>query len=195
MSKRVVGDAIKARSKLRGLTNPLLFAGIANHETNFAHCVADYYVQKCTQTTGTPSSRSCNGGSVVIGNADATCDDGGMGLFQLDAGKQADTVAKYGADVVELEGNIDHGIQHVLDDVVACKLGTDDASAATWLNAATHGTPEYDRFFTCIARQYNGCRAENGCNEAKRAEQYKAATEAIAKEFGLTYWTPKEDKT
>lgn len=193
MSRADVGNAIKARAKLRGLTNPLLFAGIAQRETNMAHCVADYYTQKCMQSADIPASLSCRGGSVVIGNADATCDDGGMGLFQLDAGKQADTIAKYGADVVELEGNIDHGIQHVLDDVVACKLGTDDATAATWLNAATHGTPEYDRFFTCVARQYNGCKSENGCDEAKRADQYKAAAESVAREFGLTYWTPKKE--
>ncbi|MFO0739994.1 MAG: hypothetical protein U0270_29115 [Labilithrix sp.] len=192
MSRKDIGDAIKARAKLRGLTNPLLFAGIAQHETNLAHCVADYYVQKCMQSAGIPSSASCHGGSVVIGNADATCDDGGMGLFQLDAGTQADTVAKYGADVVELDGNIDHGIEHVLGDVIACGLGADVAAAAIWLNAAVHGTADYDRFFTCVARQYNGCKSENGCDEAKRAGQYRSATESIAREFGLTYWTPKE---
>jgi hypothetical protein len=188
MARRDVGDAIKARVALRGITNPLLFAGIANHETSFAHCVADYYVQKCMQSPGTPRSRSCDGGSVTIGNADASCDDGGMGLFQLDAGTQAETVAKYGADVVELEGNIDHAIDHVLDDVERCELGTDTIA---WLNGARHGTADYDRWFTCIAREYNGCRSENGCDEAKRASQYKSATESIATEFGLTYWTPK----
>lgn len=191
MSRRDIADAIKARSKARGLTNPLLFAGIAQHETNMTHCVADYYVQKCMQSADTPVSQSCHGGSVVIGNADASCDDGGMGLFQLDAGKQADTVAKYGADVVELDGNIDDGIEHILDDVIACGHGPDVTAAATWLNGALHGTADYDAWFTCVARNYNGCRSEKGCDEAKRAGQYKDATESVAKEFGLTYWTPK----
>lgn len=146
------------------------------------------------QTAGTPVSQSCDGGSVIIGNADATCDEGGMGLFQLDAGTQEETVAKYGADVVELEGNIDHGIDHVLDDLAKCNVasGTDTAALTAWLNGATHGTPDYDRWFTCVARYYNGCLAEKGCDEAKRAGQYKDATEALAREFGLTYWTPKE---
>jgi hypothetical protein len=128
---------------------------------------------------------------VVIGNADASCDDGGMGLFQLDAGKQADTIAKYGAGVVELDGNIDDGLAHLLDDVAACGLATDAASAVTWMNGALHGTADYDTWFTCVARQYNGCRSERGCDEAKRAGQYKDATESVAREFGLTYWTPK----
>lgn len=191
MSRRDVGDAIKARAALRGLENPLLLAGIANHETNLTHCVADYYVQKCLQSADTPRSASCRGGSVLIGNADATCDDGGMGLFQLDAGRQADTVATYGADVVELDGNVDHAIAHVLADVVACDLASDRATALTWLNGARQGTADYDRWFTCVARQYNGCRAERGCDEAKRADQYRSATESVAREFGLTYWTPK----
>ena len=191
MSRKDVGDAIKARAKLRGLTNPLLLAGVAERETNMTHCVADYYVQKCTQSADTPASTSCRGGSVVVGNADATCDDGGLGLFQLDAGKQTDTIAKYGADVVELEGNIDHAIDHVLADVIACGLGADAAAAATWFNAAVHGSPEYERWFTCVAREYNGCRAEKGCDEDKRAGQYRTSTENVAREFGLTYWTPK----
>lgn len=191
MTRRDIADAIKERSKLRGLTNPLLFAGIAQHETNMTHCVVDYYVQKCMQSAGTPASASCHGGSVVIGNADASCDDGGMGLFQLDAGKQADTVAKYGADVVELNGNIDHAIEHILDDVIACGHGPDVTGAAEWLDGAVHGSADYDAWFTCVARYYNGCRSERGCDEAKRADQYRSATEAVAREFGLTYWTPK----
>jgi hypothetical protein len=191
MTRRDIADAIKARSALRGMTNPLLLAGIAQHETNMTHCVADYYVQKCMQSAGTPASASCHGGSVVIGNADVTCDDGGMGLFQLDAGKQADTIAKYGADVVEVDGNIDHAFDHVLADVIACGVATDAASAVTWMNGALHGNADYDRWFTCVARQYNGCRSEKGCDEAKRADQYEQATETVAREFGLTYWTPK----
>ncbi len=194
MSRRQVTDGVKVASAKRGITNGLLVAGVANHETNLAHCVADYYVQQCHQSAGTPRSRSCNGGSVIVGNADPTCDDGGLGLFQIDNGTQEETIAAYGERVLELDGNTDIGIDKILGALWSCpdtpNFGADRATAyenaAAWMNGAHPGTHDYAVYFTCIAKDYNGC--VGSCNTAARAAQYQSDTDALVSEFGAAYW-------
>jgi hypothetical protein len=194
MSRRQVTDTIKSVSAKRGITNSLLVAGIANHETNLAHCVADYYVTQCQQTPGTPRSTSCRGGSVTVGNADGTCDQGGLGLFQIDRGTQEDTVRAYGARVVELDGNVDIGIDYILDAMWQCDLTPNFGSernaayqkAAQWMNGVRRGSNDYATYFTCIARHYNGC--VGSCNTAARAAQYRGDTDSLVSEFGDAYW-------
>jgi hypothetical protein len=154
MSRKQVVDGVKTAAQKRGITNTLLVAGIPNHETNLAHCVDDYYVQDCKQTAGTARSKDCKGGSVTVGNADVdpvtkkrSCDQGGLGLFQIDRGTQAQTIAAFGQKVLEVEGNTDIGIDYILDAVWRCDLtpnwGSDRAaafkSAVKWINARAAG--------------------------------------------------------
>jgi hypothetical protein len=159
--------------------------------------VDDYYTVDCTQNADTPKSQSCKGHSVTIGNADGTCSQGGMGVFQIDAGTQEQTVAKYGSKVVEVEGNTELAIDHVLNDLWNCSdtpdFGKDENTAKqkaiAWMNGVKRGTADYDKWFQCVAKHYNGCVAP-GCAQNTRANQYKTDTEALVSEFGVGYWTP-----
>lgn len=191
MTRNEVVAGIKSAAARRGITNGLLIAGIANHETQLAHCVDDYYVQKCMQDPAIPRSRSCGGRSVTVGNFDPGCGQGGLGVFQIDAGTQQDTVRVHGARVVELAGNTEIAIDHVINDLKACKYLPklySDWDAIVWLNGVKRGTAEYESWFQCVARHYNGCREENGCNQARRANEYKVDTEALIRELGADYW-------
>lgn len=192
MSRKEVVTEIKSAADQRGITNSLLIAGIANHETQLAHCVDDYYVQKCLQDPGTPRSRSCEGRSVTVGNFDPGCSQGGLGAFQIDAGTQQDTIRTYGARVLELSGNTQIAIDHVINDLKACKYLPKFYSsweATVWLNNAKRGTAAYESWFQCLARHYNGCKEENGCNQASRANEYKVDTEALVRELGAGFWS------
>jgi hypothetical protein len=188
ISRPNVVETIKSVAAARGITNPLLIAGIANGETNLSHCRADYYTQDCRQSAGTPLSPSCGGGSVLVGNADSSCDHGGLGLFQIDYGTQKQTIAHYGKRVLALEGNIDIGIDHILNDLWVCSLtpswGSDatvaHAKAIAWLNAAKRGTAAYNTFFMCMSRHYNGAGTQ------AQADYYKAKTEEMFQKYGNT---------
>jgi hypothetical protein len=196
-----VTDRIKAVSGDRGITNSLLVAGIANHETNLSHCVADYYTRQCEQTPGTPSSQSCGGDSVLVGNSDPSCDEGGLGLFQIDKGTQEQTIATVGTKVLELDGNIDLGITNIIEAVWHCQdtpaFGNDAATAypqvITWMNGARQGTTDYDTYMGCIAQLYNGCGkgctlSTCNCDYNERKGQYRNDTDALVSEFGDAYW-------
>lgn len=186
LARGSVVSTIERIAAARGITNPLLVAGIANGETNLSHCRADYYVQQCRQSAGTPVSPSCGGGSVLVGNADLSCDQGGLGLFQIDYGTQEQTIHHYGARVLALEGNIDIGIDHILNDLWICSLTPSWGSDATvahqkaiaWLNAAKRGTAAYDTFFMCMSRHYNGAGTQ------AEADYYKAKTEEVFQKYG-----------
>lgn len=199
MPRKDVVDGVKKGARNRGITNTLLVAGIANHETNLAHCVDDYYVQQCKQAPSLPKSKSCKGGSVTIGNADGTCEAGGLGLFQIDRGSQQDTVAVYGPRVLEVEGNTEIGIDYILDSQINCiepdgppSFGPDPEQwrrkATDWINGIKRGTANYNTFFTCVARYYNGCLERDGCDTAARAAEYRQNTEALITEFGEAYF-------
>src|SRR5579883_2942394 len=72
-----------ARSK--GITNPVILAGIAQAETGLAQCVnerSDRFV--CPG----PNSPECGGGPVIAGYWDGPCSaqQGGLTMWQLDSG-------------------------------------------------------------------------------------------------------------
>src|SRR5688572_23649100 len=93
-----------------GMLNAPLLAGIAESETNMAHCWSE-----ATWACQGPNSPSCGGGPVIAGAADGPCSDqqGGLGMFQFDAGTYAQTIARDGEDVLLLEGNIAQGLEFV----------------------------------------------------------------------------------
>src|SRR4249920_1385256 len=82
-----------------GVTNGALLAGIAISETNLAHCQSE-----ATYACQGPASPSCGGGPIIAGSADGPCAamQGGLGMFQFDAGTYADTVNTYGPDILTI---------------------------------------------------------------------------------------------
>src|SRR5205823_1287616 len=101
----VIRDAARAR----GMSNAYLLAGIANDETGLAMCWSE-----ATWACQGPSSPDCGGGPVIAGAADGPCSaqQGGLGMFQFDAGTFSDTIAKYGDDVVTVPGQTSHAIDY-----------------------------------------------------------------------------------
>ncbi len=186
MTKQTVVDKIREVAHGKGITNPMLIAGIANAETDLSHCRADYYAQVCKQTAGTPRSPSCHGGDVLVGNGDSSCNQGGLGLFQLDAGTQAQTIAHYGASVLSLDGNIGFGIEHIIEDVRICSLtpsfGSDRAvarrRAIAWLNGVARGSRDYATYFMCMSQHYNGAGTK------AEADYYRGKTEDVFAHYG-----------
>jgi hypothetical protein len=98
---------IRDAARADGMSNAYLLAGIANDETGLAMCWSE-----ATWACQGPSSPDCGGGPVIAGAADGPCsaEQGGLGMFQFDAGTFADTLAKYGGDVLTVAGQTTHAI-------------------------------------------------------------------------------------
>src|SRR5439155_15830572 len=79
-----------------------------------------------------PASPSCAGGPIIAGSADGPCSlmQGGLGMFQFDAGTYAQTVATYGDQILTIEGNTAQAVAFVVD-----KVEMDIPNAIDWLSA------------------------------------------------------------
>src|SRR5512140_3276176 len=98
-----------------GQYNAALLAGIAISETGLAHCYDEAPGFSCPG----PASSSCAGSAVIAGGADGPCSamQGGLGMFQFDAGTYDQTVAAYGPQILTIEGNSAQAVWFVIDKV------------------------------------------------------------------------------
>jgi hypothetical protein len=185
--KKPVCDHIKTVSAGHGITNPLVFAGVPNHESGLVQCWKD-----ATWACQGPHSSYC-GGPVIAGSGDGPCSQkqGGLGMYQLDAGTYSQTLASYGSDVVELDGQIDEGINTIVQKVWHCPNTPHfdtEAEVVAWINAAKPGTAKYETFLTAMAYCYNGCKPGWSCHEPMRAN-YRAGVQKLVDAFGASYWS------
>ena len=146
--------ALHERAYLRGIETIAPIAGIANAETGLIHCWAN-----ATWACRGPASSSCGWGSVIAGAGDGPCDQeqGGLGMFQLDAGTFSQTLAREGSRVLTLEGNIDAGIDFVIRMVRTSKGFRSDRDAISWINGITVGGARYFDWIDIVVQSYNGC--------------------------------------
>ena len=146
--------ALQRVAAARGLHDPTLIAGVANAETGLAHCWRD-----ATWSCKGPASQSCGGGAVVAGSGDGACSrqQGGLGLFQLDAGTYRQTIAREGSGVLTLDGNINAGVDFILNMIRQERGLSSDAAAVDWLNGVSVGGARYDQWITLVVERYNGC--------------------------------------
>lgn len=170
-----------------GVTNAALFAGIASVETGLAHCAAD-----AAFGCPGPASPSCDGAPVIAGGADGACAAraGGLGMFQLDAGSHAATVAAHGDAILTVEGNTAQAVAFVVAKVMRDVPGVDDWHAAVaWLNAVplVAGEPRTEAWARLLACRYNGCCARTPACGAK-ARRYRDAAIALHADLGPTFW-------
>jgi hypothetical protein len=184
--KRAVSDHIKSVSAGKGVTNPLLFAGVPNHESGLVQCWKD-----ATWACQGPHSNYC-GGPVIAGSGDGPCSQkqGGLGMYQLDAGTYSQTLASYGSNVVELDGQIDKGVDTIVQKVWHCPNTphfNNEAEVVAWINAAKPGTSKYEVFLSAMAECYNGCQPGWSCYEPMRAN-YRAGVQKLVDAFGNAYW-------
>lgn len=176
----------------RGLTNGVLLAGIAEVETGMAHCWSE-----ATWACQGPHSSSCNG-PVIAGAADGPCSaqQGGLGMFQFDAGTHSQTLARDGAAILQLDGNIARAVEFVArivrEEVPGLRSAAD---AIAWMNGirVVAGDARFEQWIGILACRYNG-----RCNSSTQAAKYRNATLGALGEFGANFWsvtppTPRAD--
>ncbi|MGE0867250.1 MAG: hypothetical protein AB7P03_01715 [Kofleriaceae bacterium] len=170
-----------------GVHNGALFAGIAISETQLAHCWSE-----ATYACKGPASPSCDGEPVIAGSADGPCtaEQGGLGMFQFDAGRYGETLAVYGDDILTIEGNTAQAVSLVIDRAREQMAGVND-----WMTAARYldnvplvaGDPATELWARFLACHYNGCCAETEMC-AERAAGYRDNAIAAFTERGAEFW-------
>jgi MYXO-CTERM domain-containing protein len=170
-----------------GVYNAPLLAGIAISETNLAHCWSE-----ATYACKGPASTSCGGGPVIAGAADGPCSDmqGGLGMFQFDAGTYADTVGAYGPQILTIEGNSAQAVSFVIDKVIQDVPDTDDwLVAAAWMNQVPlqAGDPVMEQWAALLACRYNGC-CSGSATCTMRAHNYRDNALTALSDMGAAFW-------
>lgn len=174
-----------------GVVNAALIGGIAISETQLAHCWSE-----ATYACKGPASSSCGGGPIIAGSADGPCADeqGGLGMFQFDAGTYAETLATYGDDVLTVEGNTAQAVAFVIDKVIRDVDGADDwLGAAAWINQVplVAGDPVTEAWAALLACRYNGCCAGTAtCT--RRADDYRDHAIELYAEQGPAFWRTRD---
>ena len=180
-----VGYATKIRdtAALSGMTNGVLLAGIGEVETNFSHCWAE-----AQWACKGPPSASCGGDPVIAGSSDGPCGakQGGLGMFQFDAGTYQDTIRRHGGDIVTLEGNVNEVVPFLVSRAREFLPGTTSSQQALdWMNSiqVVDGDPQFEAWLEFIAWRYNGCK---GCTAQE--QKYRVATHRLLDEMGPAFW-------
>lgn len=172
----------------QGLANGLLLAGIALAETGMAHCWSE-----ATWACEGPDSTSCGGGPVIAGAADGPCADrqGGLGMFQFDAGDFDDTLAREGERVLTLEGNIQAAVDFVAAMVLRSSYvdGVETREQALdWMNGARVGGERYHAWLQTVTHYYNGCVPGTCSVYDSRYSHYDDAHRQVLAETGEAFW-------
>lgn len=174
----------------RGLVNGWMIAGIAQAETQMSHCWSEL-----TWACKGPASADCGGGPVVSGAGDGPCSlkEGGLGMFQFDAGTHSQTLAKYGNDVLTVDGNIDEAINYAVNMVInsAYISGVStEGEAIAWMNGVKVGSANYDTWIKTVTHYYNGCKPSYSCYN-QRFGHYDDSTRLVHDEMGAPFWEAK----
>ena len=181
---------IRDSAQARGIRTGYLLAGIANTETGLAHCWSE-----ATWACQGPPSPDCGGGPVIAGSADGPCSirEGGLGMFQFDAGTFDDTLGRYGNHVLTVDGQIGAAIDYVVNMVKNSAYTTNaetDELARRWLNHFdVHDEVLRDQWVKTVLRYYNGCRPEWSCWAPRYTTYSDGMWAAINDPGGLAYWS------
>lgn len=172
-----------------GHYNAALLAGIAISETGLAHCYDEAPGFSCPG----PASSSCGGSAVIAGGADGPCADmqGGLGMFQFDAGTYAQTLAAYGPQIVTVEGNTAQAVWFVEDKVANNIAGIDGwLSAMDWMNGVPLDAlaPQMNQWAALLACRYNGCCDTTSSLCQSRANGYRDNALTAYSDAGSDFW-------
>jgi hypothetical protein len=183
---------IKAGAAAKGIpSRGYLLAGIAYHESaGLAQCQSEL-----TWACKGPASSDCNGGPIMAGAGDGACSlqQGGLGIFQFDAGTYSQTIAAYGKDVLTVEGATKHAVDFIVNMVRKSVYTTNaetNAKALAWINNFDPNNKTLrDQWIKTVLRYYNGCQPGWSCwNE--RYPQYNAGLSTVINDTGLAWWAP-----
>ncbi|HEY4183389.1 MAG TPA: hypothetical protein VGM90_41480 [Kofleriaceae bacterium] len=174
-----------------GLYNAALLGGVAESETGFAHCWSEAQFA-CMG----PASSSCNGGPVIAGAADGPCTDmqGGLGMFQFDAGTYAQTIATYTDSILTVEGNTAQAVSFFVDKAELDIPGvTDWMSAVAWFNSIPFvvGDPLTEQWAQLMACRYNGCCSTSTTCTTRR-NGYRDNAILLHDQLGADFWRTED---
>lgn len=169
--------------------NGYLLAGIAYDETGVAMCWSE-----ATWACKGPNSPDCGGGPVIAGAADGPCSaqQGGLGMFQFDAGTFSQTIAKYGDSVLTVDGQIKAVVPFVVDMVRRSAYTTNAETpekALAWINAFDPADATLkDQWIKTVVRYYNGCRPTSSCWSSRIKTYTDGLDTALADTGGTKFW-------
>jgi hypothetical protein len=110
-------------------------------------------------------------------------------MFQFDGGTYAQTLARDGQGILQLDGNISHAVDFVAGIVRQEVAGLNsNADAIAWMNSVpvAQGNARFNQWTAILACRYNGrCGGTSG---AQQAALYGNATVAALGEFGAGFW-------
>jgi hypothetical protein len=172
----------------RGLTNGVLLAGIAEAETNLAHCWSE-----ATWACQGPTSPDCGGGPVIAGAADGPCSamQGGLGMFQFDAGTFSDTLAREGDRILTVAGNTQAAVDFVVAMVIRSTYveGVEtEAQAIDWMNEVRPWNALWTPWIQTVTHYYNGCVPGRCSVYDARFAHYTESGERMFDEMGADFW-------
>ncbi|HEY4239347.1 MAG TPA: hypothetical protein VGM88_06000 [Kofleriaceae bacterium] len=187
-------EVVRDTAARLGLHNAALLAGVAMAETGLAHCAAE-----SPHACPGPVSAACGGGAVIAGAADGPCaaKQGGLGLFQFDAGTYEQTIARYGERILTVDGSAEAAVEFFVEkaklDIPAAR---DRASALAWLDAIPMDAkaPQMVAWAQLMACRYNGCCTTSSTCTA-RAAGYRDHAIAIYREYGPAFWAEPARQT
>jgi len=185
--RRARAEIIRDEAARRGLNNGLLLAGIASAETGLAHCWSE-----ATWACQGPDSVDC-GGPVIAGSADGPCADeqGGLGMFQFDAGTYAETLAREGESILTVAGNVAAAVTFVVRMVKRSRYidGVDtDEEALAWMNEVRPWNDLFHPWIQTVTHYYNGCVPGSCSVYESRYEGYSENCENMLEELGSMFW-------
>ena len=179
---------IQQAAARHGLSNGLLLAGVANAETGMAHCWSE-----ATWACQGPASSSCDGGPVIAGSGDGPCRNrqGGLGMFQFDAGTYSQTLAREGRDILTLDGNVRAGVDFTVSMVIRSRYisgVSNRQQALDWMNSVRPNGRGWDDWIKTVTHYYNGCVPGRCSVYNARIRSYTDKALSIYNEFGHDFW-------
>ena len=190
--RRERAGQIRDAALASGMTQGYLLAGIADAETSMSHCWSEL-----TWACMGPASPDCGGGPVVAGAGDGPCEiqQGGLGMFQFDAGTFAQTLAREGERVLYIDGNVQAAVDFVVSMLIRSVYvdGVDDADQAIeWSNGVRPDNERWDPWIRTVTHYYNGCTPSASC-WSQRYGHYLENTSSVHDEMGPDFWTVARD--
>jgi hypothetical protein len=191
--RRARAAQIRDAAAARGLEQGWLLAGIADAETGMSHCWSEL-----TWACMGPASDDCGGGPVVAGAGDGPCSimQGGLGMFQFDAGTYEQTLAREGVRVLSIAGNTEAAVDFVIAMVIRSTYvpGVDNAAQALdWMNGVRIDNDRFMPWIQTVTHYYNGC-TPTGCSVyASRFASYERHARDTYNEMGADFWVTSVD--
>lgn len=185
--RRARAAQIRDAATANGITQGWLLAGIADAETGMSQCHSEL-----TWACMGPSSADCGGGPVVAGSGDGACSlmQGGLGMFQFDAGTYTQTLAREGNRILSIAGNVAAGVDFVVAMVIRSVYisGVDNRDQAiAWINNVRVGNGQWDAWVRTVTHYYNGCTPSASCFPSRYA-RYRDFAANVYSEMGADFW-------